>query len=146
MAWLFQILTTVASDPSGLAMIYAGRVISGVGVGAISAVAPAYVSECSPKEVRGRITGIFQLMVKTLGSYTFKTINTRAYRLVSASWFRILSTVSTLSNFDNIKPNLNLDRCRWRWDPHLHRCQHMEDTFWISACACRHHGSWTIHH
>ena len=65
-------------------MIYAGRVISGVGVGAISAVAPAYVSECSPKEVRGRITGIFQLMVKTLGSYTVKTIN-RAYRLVSAS-------------------------------------------------------------
>ena len=24
---------------------------------------PAYVSECAPKEVRGRITGIFQIMV-----------------------------------------------------------------------------------
>ena len=62
-----QILTTVAGDPGGLAKIYAGRVISGVGIGAISAVAvaPAYVSKCSPKEVRGRITGIFQLMVKT---------------------------------------------------------------------------------
>ena len=66
MSWEFQILTTVASDPGGLAKIYAGRVISGVGVGAISAVAPAYVSECSPKEVRGRITGLFQIMVKTL--------------------------------------------------------------------------------
>jgi MFS family permease len=64
MAGQFQILTTVAGDPGGLAKIYAGRVISGVGVGAISAVAPAYVSECSPKEVRGRITGLFQLMVK----------------------------------------------------------------------------------
>ncbi|GJJ14444.1 hypothetical protein Clacol_008708 [Clathrus columnatus] len=40
----------------GLGYIYAGRVIAGLGVGAISAVAPAYVSECCPKEVRGRIT------------------------------------------------------------------------------------------
>ncbi|KAJ3974898.1 general substrate transporter [Lentinula raphanica] len=60
------ILTTVASSPSnGLALIYAGRVISGVGIGGISAVAPAFVSECSPKEVRGRITGLFQVMVAT---------------------------------------------------------------------------------
>ncbi|KAK0199772.1 general substrate transporter [Desarmillaria ectypa] len=60
------ILTTVAESPSnGLALIYAGRVISGVGIGGISAVAPAYVSECSPKEVRGRITGMFQIMVAT---------------------------------------------------------------------------------
>ena len=34
-----------------------------MGIGAISAVAPAFVSECSPKEVRGRITGMFQIMV-----------------------------------------------------------------------------------
>ncbi|KAJ3513674.1 hypothetical protein NLJ89_g2823 [Agrocybe chaxingu] len=60
------ILTTVASTPQrGLAEIYAGRVISGIGIGAISAVAPAFVSECSPKEVRGRITGLFQIMVAT---------------------------------------------------------------------------------
>jgi len=57
------ILTTVADGSRGLAEIYAGRVISGIGIGAISAVAPAYVSECSPKEVRGRITGMFQIMV-----------------------------------------------------------------------------------
>ncbi|KAJ7194408.1 sugar transporter [Mycena pura] len=58
------ILTTVAKSPSnGLALIYTGRVISGVGIGAISAVAPAFVSECAPKEVRGRITGLFQIMV-----------------------------------------------------------------------------------
>ncbi|KAJ7470128.1 general substrate transporter [Mycena galericulata] len=57
-------LTTAANSPTnGLALIYSGRVISGVGVGAISAVAPAFVSECSPKEVRGRITGLFQITV-----------------------------------------------------------------------------------
>ena len=43
--------------------IYGGRVVSGLGIGGISAVAPAYVSECSPKNVRGRITGLFQIMV-----------------------------------------------------------------------------------
>ncbi|KAG6843055.1 hypothetical protein H0H93_002429, partial [Arthromyces matolae] len=48
---------------NGLALIYAGRVISGFGIGGLSAVAPAFVSECSPKEVRGRITGLFQIMV-----------------------------------------------------------------------------------
>ncbi|KAK2467591.1 hypothetical protein APHAL10511_000446 [Amanita phalloides] len=57
------ILTTIAVGPRGLGEIYAGRVISGVGIGAMSAVAPAYVSECAPKEVRGRITGLFQVMV-----------------------------------------------------------------------------------
>ena len=73
MAEQFQILTTIADDAGGLAKIYSGRIISGVGIGAISAVAPAYVSECSPKEVRGRITGLFQFMVKNLRSYTIKS-------------------------------------------------------------------------
>ncbi|EAU83712.1 sugar transporter [Coprinopsis cinerea okayama7 len=58
------ILTTVAAGPPhGLPLIYAGRVLGGYGIGAISAVSPAYVSECAPKEVRGRITGLFQIMV-----------------------------------------------------------------------------------
>ncbi|KAJ7217322.1 general substrate transporter [Mycena pura] len=61
---LGAILTTVANGGSkGLAEIYAGRVIIGVGIGGISAVSPAFVSECSPKEVRGRITGLFQVFV-----------------------------------------------------------------------------------
>lgn len=62
-----QVLTTIAGAPhNGLALIYAGRVISGLGIGGISAVAPAYVSECCPKEVRGRITGLFQIMVRAV--------------------------------------------------------------------------------
>ncbi|KAG6871157.1 hypothetical protein C0995_007673, partial [Termitomyces sp. Mi166 len=60
------ILTTVAEGSNGLAEIYSGRVISGIGIGAISAVAPAFVSECAPKDVRGRITGCFQIMARVL--------------------------------------------------------------------------------
>ncbi|KAH6905556.1 sugar transporter [Coprinopsis sp. MPI-PUGE-AT-0042] len=69
------ILTTIAAGPPhGLALIYGGRVLSGYGIGAISAVAPAYVSECSPKDVRGRITGMFQIMVKTESHARLKLI------------------------------------------------------------------------
>ncbi|KAI6102288.1 general substrate transporter [Pisolithus croceorrhizus] len=57
------VLTTVAGGTRGIGYIYGGRVVSGVGIGGISAVAPAYVSECSPKDVRGRITGILQIMI-----------------------------------------------------------------------------------
>jgi len=44
-------------------MPFTGRVISGLGIGGISAIAPTYVSECAPKDVRGRITGLFQVFV-----------------------------------------------------------------------------------
>lgn len=74
------ILTTIANEPhNGLALIYAGRVISGFGIGGISAVAPAFVSECSPKEVRGRITGLFQIMVRrvTLSSFHYPELSLR---------------------------------------------------------------------
>ncbi|KAF8469802.1 general substrate transporter [Russula ochroleuca] len=59
------VLQTIANGEGhrGLGYIYSGRIISGFGIGAISAVAPAYVSECSPTQVRGRITGMFQIMV-----------------------------------------------------------------------------------
>jgi len=58
-------LQTALGGGRGLAYIYSGRVIAGVGIGGISAVAPAFVSECAPKDVRGRITGMFQIMVAT---------------------------------------------------------------------------------
>ncbi|KAL4072130.1 general substrate transporter [Scleroderma citrinum] len=59
------ILTTMAGGSRGINYIYAGRIVSGIGLGGISAVSPTYVSECSPKHVRGRITGVYQIMVAT---------------------------------------------------------------------------------
>ncbi|EKM57341.1 uncharacterized protein PHACADRAFT_255054 [Phanerochaete carnosa HHB-10118-sp] len=57
------ILQTISGGSRGLGYIYGGRVVAGLGIGGISAVSPAFVSECAPKEVRGRITGLFQIMV-----------------------------------------------------------------------------------
>lgn len=48
---------------TNLGPMIAGRVVCGFGVGIMSNVCPTYVSEMTPKEVRGRITGMFQIVV-----------------------------------------------------------------------------------
>lgn len=41
-------------------LIYAGRVIAGLGVGGMSSITPVFVSESCPPETRGRVAGLFQ--------------------------------------------------------------------------------------
>ena len=84
-----QILQTVSGGSRGLGYIYAGRVIAGLGIGAISAVSPAFVSECSPKNVRGRITGMFQIMV-AVGVMLSYFINCTSSSLLSLLFHQIL--------------------------------------------------------
>lgn len=40
-----------------LAVMYVGRFIAGLGVGAASTLTPLYVSECAPRAIRGGLTG-----------------------------------------------------------------------------------------
>jgi MFS family permease len=48
-----------------LDLLYAGRVFTGLGVGAASAmILPIYVSECSPALIRGRLVGVFEVMLQ----------------------------------------------------------------------------------
>ncbi|KAJ7134894.1 general substrate transporter [Mycena epipterygia] len=42
-----------------------GRFLGGIGVGMVTALVPSYVSECSPRAIRGRCTGLVQLAVNT---------------------------------------------------------------------------------
>lgn len=55
---LGAILCTSASHQIG--MLYAGRLLTGLGVGGIAAVCPTYVAEISPPAIRGRLTGFFE--------------------------------------------------------------------------------------
>lgn len=50
-----------ANGARGLSLIYAGRVLAGVGVGGASNLSPIYCSEISPPAIRGRLVGIFEL-------------------------------------------------------------------------------------
>lgn len=51
---------------NGFGTFYAGRIISGMGIGVLSAVVPLIISECAPSEERGRMITIQQLMI-TIG-------------------------------------------------------------------------------
>jgi sugar porter (SP) family MFS transporter len=54
-----------------LGPMYAGRFISGLGVGAASTINPIYVSENAPRAIRGLLTGLYQLFIVTGGMIAF---------------------------------------------------------------------------
>ncbi|RPA96859.1 general substrate transporter [Choiromyces venosus 120613-1] len=54
-----------AASSGNLSAMYAGRFISGVGVGAASMVNPLYTSENAPRAIRGALTGLYQLFIVT---------------------------------------------------------------------------------
>lgn len=72
-----------------IALIYAGRVIAGVGIGGCSAVMSVFVSEAAPPKIRGRIAGLFQEML-VIGS-------TFAYWLGESSYANLESFVTFLT-------------------------------------------------
>ncbi|CAJ2499643.1 Uu.00g024960.m01.CDS01 [Anthostomella pinea] len=50
-----------ATGERGLGLIYGGRVLAGIGVGACSMIVPIYISELSPPAARGQLVGIYEL-------------------------------------------------------------------------------------
>jgi MFS family permease len=48
-----------------ISALYMGRMIAGFGVGAASMLTPLYVSENSPRAIRGGLTGLYQLFIAT---------------------------------------------------------------------------------
>jgi MFS family permease len=57
-------LMTAASGSAGVGLVYAGRVLTGWGVGASTMLVPVYVAECSPPHVRGRLVGLYEVGVQ----------------------------------------------------------------------------------
>ncbi|KAH8660054.1 general substrate transporter [Xylariales sp. PMI_506] len=47
-----------------LDLLYVGRAFTGWGVGASAMILPIYVSECSPALIRGRLVGVFEIMLQ----------------------------------------------------------------------------------
>lgn len=50
-----------ANTARGLGILYAGRVLSGLGTGVASNIIPIYLSELAPPAIRGRLVGIYEL-------------------------------------------------------------------------------------
>ena len=49
-----------SSQAVALNVLYFSRFLGGFGLGMSTALIPSYVSECTPKEIRGRCTGFIQ--------------------------------------------------------------------------------------
>jgi SP family sugar:H+ symporter-like MFS transporter len=62
-AVLFAIGAAGAGASSSAQMFFVFRLIGGFGVGAASVVAPAYIAEVSPAQIRGRLTTMQQLAI-----------------------------------------------------------------------------------
>jgi sugar porter (SP) family MFS transporter len=60
---LFTVSAIGSGMPLGLVDFIFWRVVGGVGVGAASVIAPAYIAECSPAEMRGRLGSLQQLAI-----------------------------------------------------------------------------------
>ncbi|KAI1259192.1 MFS sugar transporter-like protein [Xylariaceae sp. FL1019] len=54
-------------------VLYVGRVVTGLGVGASSVINPIYVSENAPRAIRGLLTGMYQLFIVTGSLIAFWT-------------------------------------------------------------------------
>ncbi|MER6816390.1 sugar porter family MFS transporter [Spirillospora sp. NPDC000708] len=63
---VFLVGTVIAVLSTGYAMLVAGRLVLGLAVGGASATVPVYLSEISPKEIRGRTLTLNQLLI-TIG-------------------------------------------------------------------------------
>lgn len=71
-SWLILAGVAMQAASSGhLPPMYIGRFVSGLGVGAASAINPLYVSENAPRAIRGLLTGMYQLFIVTGGMIAF---------------------------------------------------------------------------
>ncbi|MEN8188701.1 MAG: sugar porter family MFS transporter [Thermodesulfobacteriota bacterium] len=64
-ALLFLISAVGTGMPSGLIDFILWRILGGIGVGAASVIAPAYIAEVSPAAMRGRLASLQQLAIVT---------------------------------------------------------------------------------
>lgn len=87
-ALLWMVGAAIQSSAQNRAQLMIGRIISGVGVGFGSSVAPVYGSELAPRKIRGTIGGIFQFSV-TLGIMIFYYICYGLFFVKGVASFRI---------------------------------------------------------
>lgn len=54
-------ISLISNKDRGLGAIYAGRVLTGLGIGGCLGLAPIYVSEISPAAIRGKLVGCWEI-------------------------------------------------------------------------------------
>lgn len=85
---IFSIGNSLQVAASGLALLIVGRVVSGVGIGIISAVVPLYQAEAAQKNMRGAIITTYQLAI-TLGLLVSSGVSQGTEAINAPSSYRI---------------------------------------------------------
>lgn len=82
----FTIGTIIQLAAFGLAQITVGRFVSGLGVGALSAIVPLYIGEAAPKKIRGSLLVLYQVQIIS-GLFLAYIIDLATHKIPnSASW------------------------------------------------------------
>lgn len=82
----FTIGTIIQLAAFGLAQITVGRFVSGLGVGALSAIVPLYIGEAAPKKIRGSLLVLYQVQIVS-GLFLAYIIDLATHKIPnSASW------------------------------------------------------------
>ncbi|KAI9313592.1 general substrate transporter [Dichotomocladium elegans] len=85
---VFTIGAAIQTGTNGYAMMVVGRAIAGLGIGTLSMIVPLYQSELAPKEIRGRLISLQQLMC-TVGLMLAFWVNVGTEKIDSDASFRI---------------------------------------------------------
>jgi SP family sugar:H+ symporter-like MFS transporter len=83
-AFLFCLGGAGQSAAPSLAVLYSMRILSGCSIGILSMVAPLYISETSPADVRGSLIAVQQLLI-TFGVLVASCVNAGIYSLGGSS-------------------------------------------------------------
>ncbi|KAF2013000.1 general substrate transporter [Aaosphaeria arxii CBS 175.79] len=81
---IFMIGSAVQTGSMGYGMLVAGRFIGGIGVGMLAMVAPLYISEIAPPEIRGTLLVLQELSIVTAIVAAFYT--TYGTRFIPSQW------------------------------------------------------------
>ncbi|CCK69503.1 glucose sensor KNAG_0C03990 [Huiozyma naganishii CBS 8797] len=87
-AVIFTIGNSLQVAAHSLRLLVAGRVISGFGIGIISAVVPLYQAEAAEKSLRGAIISSYQWSI-TIGLLISNAVSQRTYGMQTAAAYRI---------------------------------------------------------
>lgn len=87
-AFIWIVGAAIQCSSSTQAQLIVGRVVAGLGVGFASTQVPVYVAELSPKNIRGRLVGLFQFSV-TIGILVQYAIAYGAHFLKTQASFRL---------------------------------------------------------
>lgn len=85
---IFSIGNSLQVAAGGLALLIVGRVISGIGIGIISAVVPLYQAEAAQKHMRGAIITTYQLAI-TLGLLVSSAVSQGTESINAPSSYRV---------------------------------------------------------